>query len=651
MRSKVVLKPGKKGEETAKNTTKANTGILYDYVKQATLRSAQIRSESDVLAYDYESLEELVQAYEATKKVMAGLDPKKDKARLKQLAELQKARGKIVNEYKGKETDFDGALKTSREWASKTPVAVAEANEHRTNIEMLYERAQGMSGTDTGRVEAQEASMSVARLDLQHQQFKDRVHQLEKLERVQGLGGKTGDALSTGAMSFLLSVATMGIVAIEKQTNPLGYMGKGWTHHSKMPKAGAGKGNILRRNLSTRQFETGGKEESNEDKKTRLVLMEDLFGKIEAVKKLLSDRKGGASALDWISAVLMFVGDGILQSLITVGSRVAIWLGAVAGILTLINIPAHGALSPVIAVMSALALAITYVRLALAGLKLIITGARLAVDSLNMAINNDPRMARALQARTMLSGTGVAGDTLQVGGVALAGAGMSLATFGEATNPFNPVADAQHVGATFNDTAGHATLGQAAAGSAMKVGGAAAGIVGVDVLKPATEGLSSRAGLYNAEHRYLSGSNPKSQKHKEGSGYQGPAQGPSQPNWLSEGILEQEKQGAQRATYLKVTADQKVIAVKNAVADPAALLQGASDTAKSASDKLDAAKAIITGTKKDELPPNAVEATQDDAKDAGKTAEVLGGTAKTLAAVGDVAKDGVDTGSGAAPSS
>jgi hypothetical protein len=103
MRGQVVLKGGKKGQEKAKDTKKGNKGILYDYVKKATIRAAQIRAASDTLAYDYGSLHELVEGRKATNDEITKLDPndKKNKSKLTYLAKLQKARGKIVNEPKG----------------------------------------------------------------------------------------------------------------------------------------------------------------------------------------------------------------------------------------------------------------------------------------------------------------------------------------------------------------------------------------------------------------------------------------------------------------------------------------------------------------------------------------------------------------------
>jgi hypothetical protein len=539
MRSGVVLKPGKKGEETAKDTQKGNKGLLFDYVKKATLRSAQIRAASDILAYDYESLHELIEDRKETAAEMAQLDPsqKKNKEKLATLAAMQKARGKIVNEPKGgKQTDFDGALNRSQVWAQQTPATIATANEDRTNVEMLYERVRGDQSGDTGRAAAQEAKMSIDRMTLTKNRFEKRVDELKDIDRVQGAGGKIADAAAMGAISFLTSVATLGIAALEKQVNPLGYKGKGWTYHSEMTKSLRGKS--VMPDVSTREFTSGGKEESNEDKAARLVLMEDLFGKIKAVKKMLSERAGGASFLDWLSGILLFVGDGILQSLIAIGSRVAIWLGALSFILGLINVPAHGALSPVIAVTSALAMAITYVRLALSALKFVFTTARTAVDSLNLATNKDPRMERVLQSRAIRSGVGTVGDSAQVGGLGIVLGGDTLMGAAHSfTNAFNPVSDVQNVAGehsqvlmeqlhstTGEEFAGftETTIGQEAGHYGSLAGGAALAIGGVDVAPAIGEVGSRRAELYNPEHRYLGGSSETSHQHQEGEGYHGP---------------------------------------------------------------------------------------------------------------------------------
>jgi hypothetical protein len=538
MRSGVVLKPGKKGAETAKDTQKGNKGLLWDYVKKATLRSAQIHAASDILAYDYESLHELIKDRKETEAEMAQLDPgeKKNKAKLRNLAGLQKARGKIVNEPKGgKQTDFDGALKTSQMWAQETPTTIATANEDRTNVEMLYERVK-RNKSDTGRAAAQEAKMSIDRMTLTKDRQEKRVDELRDIDRVQGAAGKISDAAAMGALSFLTSVATLGIAALEKQVNPLGYKGKGWTYHSEMTRALRGKSAMP--DVSTREFTSGGKEESNEDKAARLVLMEDLFGKVKAVKKMLSERAGGASFLDWLSGILLFIGDGILQSLIAIGSRVAIWLGALSFILGLINVPAHGALSPVIAVTSALAMAITYVRLALSALKLVFTTARTAVDSLNLATNKDPRMERALQARTIRSGVGTVGDSAQVGGLGIVLGGDTLMGAAHSfTNAFNPVSDVQNVAGEhsqvlmeqLHNTTGQeftgfteTTIGQEAGHYGSLAGGAGLAIGGVDVAPAIGEVGSRRAELYNPEHGYLGGSSEESHQHQEGEGYHGP---------------------------------------------------------------------------------------------------------------------------------
>jgi hypothetical protein len=655
MRSGVVLKPGKKGEETAKDTQKGNKGLLWDYAKKATLRAAQIRAASDILAYDYESLHELIEDRKETAAEMAQLDPseKKNKKKLASLAELQKARGKIVNEPKGgKQADFDGALGSSQMWAQQTPAAIATANEDRTNVEMLYERVKRDQSGDTGRAASQEAKMSIDRMTLTKNRFEKRVDELKDIDRVQGAGGKIADAAAMGALSFLTSVATLGIAALEKQVNPLGYKGKGWTYHSEMTKALRGKS--VMPDVSTREFTSGGKEESNEDKAARLVLMEDLFGKVKAVKKMLAERAGGASFLDWLSGILLFVGDGILQSLIAIGSRVAIWLGALSFILGLINVPAHGALSPVIAVTSALAMAITYVRLALSGLKLIFTTARTAVDSLNLATNNDPRMERALQARAIRSGVGTVGDSAQVGGLGIVLGGDTLVGAAHSfTNAFNPVSDVQNVAGEhsqvlmeqLHSTTGQeftgfteTTIGQEAGHYGSLAGGAALAIGGVDVAPAIGEVGSRRAELYNPEHRYLGGSSAESHQHQEGEGYHGPQRpnrpppdqakrrdqlltarrggiaqppqlrrgrggplippldiqkarlGPDQPSWLAEGTAAQDQLKSEGKDYLRTSADVKVKAVTNAVSSPVAIVQGASDTAQGVSQKLQSVK-------------------------------------------------------------
>ncbi len=555
MRSQVTLKPGKGGVETAKDTRGTNSGLLYDYAKKATLRAAQIRAASDTLGYDYISLSELVADH--GKATVELNNPKLDTKRTKHLVAMQKARGLIVNEWKGtpksSDPDFEKAALMSREWAAKALPAVAVANEERANVEMLHERvdAKGFGqGGLTGRVEAQEAKMSLDRMTLQRNQLTGRVEQLNKLGRVQGAGGKIADAAGTGAASFLLSIVTLGIVALEKQVNPLGYKGKGWSHHSAMPAPGVGDkaDGFLSRNISTTEVATQGREESNEDKATRLVLMEDLFGKVKAVKKLLNERAGGASALDWLSGLLFFVGDGILQSLIALGSRIAIWLGLISFVLGLINVPAHGALSPVIAVTSALAMAITYVRLALSAVKLVITTARLAVDSLNMAINSDPRMATALKARTIKAGSGLIGDTMQVGGLGLVLGGDTMMGVGHhMTNAFNPVSDVHNVAAEHSQvlfeqqSATHTlatggeqgftenTVGDYATHYGTLAGGAFAAIFGVDVVPAISEVASPTAELYNAEHRYIGGSNPSSHEHTGVEQHDLPQQGPPIP--------------------------------------------------------------------------------------------------------------------------
>jgi hypothetical protein len=715
MRSGVVLKPGKKGEETAKDTQKGNKGLLWDYVKKATLRSAQIRAASDILAYDYESLHELIEDRKETEAEMTQLDPseKKNKEKLASLAGLQKARGKIVNEPKGgKQTDFDGALNRSQVWAQETPTTIATANEDRTNVEMLYERVKGEQSGDTGRAATQEAKMSIDRMTLTKNRLEKRVEELKDIDRVQGAGGKIADAAAMGAISFLTSVATLGIVALEKQVNPLGYKGKGWTYHSEMTKSLRGKS--VMPDVSTREFTSGGKEESNEDKAARLVLMEDLFGKVKAVKKMLSERAGGASFLDWLSGILLFVGDGILQSLIAIGSRVAIWLGALSFILGLINVPAHGALSPVIAVTSALAMAITYVRLALSGLKLIFTTARTAVDSLNLATNKDPRMERALQARTIRSGVGTVGDSAQVGGLGIVLGGDTLmGTAHSFTNAFNPVSDVQNVAGEhsqvlmeqMHSTTGQeftgfteTTIGQEAGHYGSLAGGAALAIGGVDVAPAIGEVGSRRAELYNPEHRYLGGSSEESHQHQEGEGYHGPQPpkgpapdlakrrdqlltarrggitqppqlrrarggmlvppldmqkarlGPDKPSWLVEGTAAQEQLKAEGKDHLRTSANLKVKAITNAVSDPVAKVQGASDTAKGVSQKLQSVKDFfsVDAKKKDsgqDLPPEVVkkaEKSEEDSKDSAKLSDVLTNTANALAGVGDTAKAGID---------
>jgi hypothetical protein len=512
----------------------------------------------------------------------------------------------------------------------------------------------------------------------------------------------------------MLSVATLGIGALEKQVNPLGYMGKGWTYHSQMKDVRGNGEDEESHFLSTTEFTSGGKEESNEDKAVRLVLMEDLFGKIKAVKKLLADRVGGPKLLDWLSGIPLFVGDGILQSLIGIGSRVAIWLTALSLILHLINIPDYGALSPVIAILSALALSITYVRMALAGVKLSFTAARTAVDSLNLATNDDPRMTQALQARTISSGTRIVGDSMQMGGLGLVLAGDSLmGELHKMTDPFNPVSDVQNVGHEYNQvlmeelhsTAGEefsgfadTSLGEEGAREATFAGGAATAIVGADVVPVLAEVADRRTELYNPEHRYLGGSNPKSHKHQEGEGYQGPQPepppsttpsrtpakprggptnapkkgkgrtvipplnmnqvrlkkeqerfGPDKPSWLVEGTAAQQELRSKGKEHLKSSADLKVKAVSNAVSDPVSKAQAASDAANNVSQKLQSVKDVFSkDAKKDsaqDLPKDIIkkaEKSEEDSKDTAKLSDVLSGSAKTLVDVGAVAKEGLD---------
>ncbi|HTW98304.1 MAG TPA: hypothetical protein VMD59_05970 [Acidimicrobiales bacterium] len=636
---------------------------LAEYVSLAQLRSAQIRKASDQTGYDYISLQGLHQDYLALKNAPPTTDPDIAKGRV----ELLNAYKTIVGEHTtgkpggviAKPTDdfdvnFDAALGDSAMWADRGQKAGNDAAEERVNIEALWDQVKSSNDEQIGKTHAQEAKTSLDHLEVIRAQMKVRVEHLTNIGRVQWAGGKILDSITTGVASFGLSLATLGILGVEKEMNPLFYKGTGWTWHSKMPS----KAYLNRTSLLSKGKDAKGKTGKGKDSKEalpkekegesgmRLVLMENLVGKVEGLKRMLAQRKGGANGLDWLSGLLWFAGDGVLQSLMAVGSRIAIWLSLVSLLLGLINVPAHGALSPVIAVLSSMALAITYIRFAMAAVKAVITLARLAVDGLNAAINNDPRMAQALKGRAIKSGVGLVGDSLQLGGFAVVLGGDALKEgVGHFTNAFDPTQDLSNISGSYNDALQGVSTSITSApyleGTGAYLGGVATILTGVDALPGIGEAVSDTNDLNaTGESHYLGGSNQKSHELNMLNGHGGhgghPGTGPGrqrsgatggqpggwvrarpkelEPTWMQQGKARQEEMRGERATYLTKETSKKVAVSQEQVAGPVGKVRDASDKASKFGAMLDKVKAFFSGEKKKKNPDVPTEEIDDQTK-------------------------------------
>jgi hypothetical protein len=630
------------GKKRSKLTKKSSfVGLMADYTSLAQLRAAQIRKAADTLGYDYVSLQDLKGENQALK----GGAPTTDKKVLEERGKLATAYKLVVGEYTtGKkpgtfanaspdfDVDWNKALADSAEWSQRSQKARDETEEERVNIELLWDQVNddGFPEQDTGAKQAAEAKNSLNRIEVLRAQMKLRVDHLTEIKRVQGAGGKIVDAVGAGLMSFATTLATLGIVAVEKEFNPVFYKGAGWTYHADMPtglferRAGllTAGGKVDKKSASSREKLPV---EKREEEAYRVVVMENLGGKIDAVKRLLAQRAGGANGLDWLSSILWFIGDGILQSLMAVGSRIALWITGLSLLLHLINVPAHGALTPVIAVLTALALAITYVRMALAAVKVVISAARLAVDSLNAVLNKDPRMAQALKGRAIRSAVGLMGDSLQLGGFALVMGGDTIKEGLGMTNAFNPVSDIANVGQVHSDVlngVGPSVLsGDFIGGTGVFLGGVVGVLGGADAVPAVGEAVSDTNDL-NAygSMPYLGGSNQKSQGrkwspheggHQVGSGQ--PAGGGQQkwarsqpkartPGWVQEGMDREEQKVGERAVYLKKDADKRVGASKGSMQTPITHLGDASDQTKKVTTLLDKVKAFFSGESKKKNP-------------------------------------------------
>ena len=626
------------GKKRSKLTKKSHyVSLLEEYVSLAQLRAAQIRKAADTLGYDYVSLQDL----RGESKALTGAGPTKDKSVLSNRTKLLTAYKLIVNEnLSGKkpsglkdaspdfDVDWEKSISESAGWAVRASKARDEVEEERVNVEMLWSEVQdgGFTGEDKGAKQTAEAKLSLDRIEVMRQQLKNRVEYLTKIKRVQAAGGKILDAVGAGVMSFGLTLVTLGVAAVEKEFNPLFYKGAGWTWHSEMPtRVFLSRASLLG---PGGKGDKGVKDKlpvaSREEKAFKIVLMENLGGKIKSVKNMLGQRKGGANSLDWLSALLWFIGDGLLQSLMGVGSRIAIWITGLNILLNLINVPAHGALTPVIAVLTALALAITYVRMALAALKLVITGARVAVDSLNAAITKDPRMKQALKGRAIRSATGLLGDSLQLGGFAVVmggdiikeGLGMSHA-FSGANNAFNPISDIHNVSQVHSDVLSHtneiSTLsGTFWEGEGIFGAGVVPILVGADAVPAIGEALSDSNDLNSTGATpYLGGSNQKSQnfvhESMEHSGRHGPGQSRSRttgpvPQWMQQGKDREEQMGTERAEYLVKEANKKVTVSQSSVSEPMQKVGAAGEKSQQVGDSIDKVKNFFKGESKKKEP-------------------------------------------------
>ena len=653
------------GQDRSKLTKRSQyTDIMAEYVSTAQLRAAQIRKAADTLGYDYISLRDL----ETESKSLASAPPTTNKKVLEDRMKLLTAYKVIVGEnfigkkpttFKGASSDFDVNWEKSRAdsamWAGRAFRAREEVEEERVNVEMLWSDFQEADHVDplkAGAKQAAEAKLSLDRIEVLRKQMKDRVEYLVNIKRVQGAGGKICDAVKTGIMSFGTTLLTLGIVAVEKEHNPVFYRGAGWTFHGDMPTTLFEK----RADLLTADGKSDKKLKdlkdklpvaSREEKDKRFVVMENLGGKIKSIKSLLAQRQGGANTLDWMSAILWFIGDGLLQSLMAVGSRIAIWITGLNILLNLINVPAHGALTPVIAILTALALAITYIRMAMAAAKLAITAARAAVDGLNYALTSDPRMKQALKGRAIRSGVGLIGDSLQLGGFAVVlggdaikeGLGMSQAFHGS-NNAFNPLTDIHNVQQVHSDVLSQTNDVSLLSGTYWEGTGIfGAGVVGIltgaDAVPAIGEAVSDTNDLnVYGEKPYLGGSNQSSQgfqHHDMGKGRPsgtGPTPPPrpprfggpqgSVPGWMQEGKERETEMKGERAGYLAKQANTKVAASQSSMSEPMAKVGDAADKAQQVTGMMDKVKAFFSreSKKKDpDVPKDQIPEQQQEADD------------------------------------
>ncbi|HET9691346.1 MAG TPA: hypothetical protein VFP61_09340 [Acidimicrobiales bacterium] len=672
-----MLKQVDLGKKREKLTKKSHYVKLMDeYVSLAQLRAAQIRKAADTLGYDYVSLRDL--RVEAAS--MASTSPKAKHA--KERARFSTAYKMIVNEHMtgtrpgsnsdaapGFDVDWDKAIGDSAVWATRAQSARDQVEEDRINVEMLWDEVKSdpSEGPQVGAKQAAEAKTSLNHIEVVRQQLKGRVDYLTKKARVQGAGGKIVDAVVAGGASFLTTLVTLGVVAVEKEFNPLFYKGAGWSHHSDMPGDFDGRGKYLEGAKTMGADEKAQKlpVSTREERAYNLVVMENLGGKIKQVKNMLGQRKGGANTLDWLSGILWFIGDGVLQSLMAVGSRIAIWVTALNLLLNLINVPAHGALTPVIAVLTAMALAITYVRMALSAAKVAVTAARAAVDGLNYAVTKDPRMRQALKGRAIRSGVGLAGDTMQLGGFAVVlggdvikeGLGMAHA-FQGANNAFNPISDLHNVAQVHSDVLSHAnevssTSGTFWEGEAIFFGGVGGVLLGADAVPAIGEAVSDSNDLNSQGGTpYLGGSNQKSQgwehhgmghdDHDDRAGHQGAGTGRTPqrpggarpgrpvPTWMAEGKQREEQMVGERAAYLEREAGKKVGVSQSAMQTPIQTVGAVAEKSEKVSGMLDKVKAFFKGESKKKKPDVPKDQIAEQAQEADSTQQDAGGFAKAL---------------------
>jgi hypothetical protein len=442
--SNVIIKPGKKGEETASHNVNEYRDIAASMVRSAQLHRGAIGQTAEMLTTDYIDVDEgrnrFTELDEERGKVLEQLKgapvkpakPRKDlhkrldwvdKSEDSLLGALHEADfGKAANDAKFRaENAQKSSVKTTQETATieylydevqkrKDEVAARESKATRAqkkdanfNLETARLKAKA---ADDAKLMVQQARMSndvveVARLSTDGQ----KTYVQKTLDRFPGALRKLGGTIVAGVLSGIVGTLTFGLVGIKANTSAKGYMGKGLQKKGWPMKA---------------------------------TFLNDIRNQIAQFKTAVTSRPGGPSVLDVTSAVLRAFNEIILQNIINISGKLALITGLLATALSALAGVTFGATAPVAAVFATISSICTYIALIAAGVKALVSAIRFTLDGLSMLLNQDAKISNFMRARAKQSGMEGMADVAQLAGSALGTPTGQAIKGNEFINMFDP---------------------------------------------------------------------------------------------------------------------------------------------------------------------------------------------------------------------
>jgi hypothetical protein len=443
---KVVIKPGKKGEETASHNVNEYRDIAASMVRSAQLHRGAVGQTAEMLTTDYIDVDEgrnrFKELDEERGKVLeqlkgAPVKPAKPRKDLhKRLEWIDKSEDSLLGALH--EADFGKAANDAKFRAEGVQKSSVKTAQETATIEYLYDEVQKRKdeiaareskatraqkkdanfNLETARLKAkaaddsklmvQQARMSndvveVARLSTDGQ----KTYVQKTLDRFPGALRKLGGTIVSGILSGVVGMLTFGLVGVKANTSAKGYMGQGLQKKGWPVKA---------------------------------TFLNDIRNQIAQFKTAVQSRPGGPSVLDVTSAVLRAFNEIILQNIINVSGKLALVTGLLATLLSALAGVTFGATAPVAAIFATISSICTYIALIAAAVKALVSAVRFTLDGLSMLLNQDAKVSNFMRARAKQSGMEGMADVAQVAGSALGTPTGQAIRGNEFINMFDPTA-------------------------------------------------------------------------------------------------------------------------------------------------------------------------------------------------------------------